>query len=71
MQECNDSRLRIDTMTKTIRTAELDSKASRLVLLEQTHEALKVETLDLYIVPSLCYVYTTVVLSLHSSGRPF
>jgi len=28
-QECSELRMRVETMTKTIKTAELDSKASR------------------------------------------
>ena len=29
-QECSELRLRVDTLTKTLKTCELDSKASRL-----------------------------------------
>jgi len=29
VQECQELRMRVETMTKTIKSAELDSKASR------------------------------------------
>ena len=35
-QETSELKLRIETMTKTINTAELDSKASRYIILRES-----------------------------------